>query len=184
MDAQELRNLQESYLEVYQGLDEGKVAWHDPKNPNPSGYTPKEKSEAKRKQLGVDNPDTRSFKKGGPGDNEYARHANLSDAQKKMSKRRQQPKGKPHKFKKNPFWKRTAGQVNRQLFGTSVPSDKMRSYPRSVKTAKEEVSVHDIVLSHLIDEGYTETVKGAESIMVNMSEGWRDSIVDGYISTV
>ena len=45
-------------------------------------------------------------------------------------------------------------------------------------TKKEEVSVYDIVLSHLIDEGYADTVESAEGIMVNMSEEWRDSIVE------
>ena len=126
MDSQDLRNLQEAYLEVY---NEGKVAWHDPKNPNPSGYTPKEKSEAKRKQLGVDNPDAASFEKGGPGEKEYARHGNLAAAQEKMSKRGKQPKGKSHQFKKNPFWKKTEGQVKRTMFGTNVPKDKKGSYP-------------------------------------------------------
>jgi hypothetical protein len=111
---------------------EGKVAWDDKKNPNPSGYTPKEKSEAKRKQLGVDNPDTQSFEKGGPGEKEYARHGNLSAAQKKMEKKRDQPKGKKHEFKKNPFWKKDAGQVRREIMGTNVPKSKESSYPSSV----------------------------------------------------
>jgi hypothetical protein len=43
---------------------------------------------------------------------------------------------------------------------------------------QEEVSVYDIVLSHLIDEGYADTVESAEGIMLNMSEEWRDSIVE------
>jgi hypothetical protein len=115
---------------------EGKVAWDDKKNPNPSGYTPKEKSQAKRKQLGVDNPDTQSFEKGGPGEKEYARHGNLSAAQKKMEKKRDQPKGKKHEFKKNPFWKKDAGQVRREIMGTNVPKSKESSYPSSVAKAK------------------------------------------------
>ena len=49
---------------------------------------------------------------------------------------------------------------------------------RGKKTKTEEVSVYDIVLSHLIDEGYAETVESAEGIMVNMSEEWRDSIME------
>ena len=49
------------------------------------------------------------------------------------------------------------------------------------ETKKEEVSVYDIVLSHLIDEGYADTVESAEGIMVNMSEEWRDSIVEGIL---
>jgi hypothetical protein len=42
---------------------------------------------------------------------------------------------------------------------------------------KEEVDLYDIILSHLIDEGYAETPEAAEAIMVNMSEDWRESIV-------
>jgi hypothetical protein len=42
---------------------------------------------------------------------------------------------------------------------------------------KEEV---DIILSHLLDEGYAETPEAAEKIMANMSEEWRDGIVEGY----
>ena len=42
---------------------------------------------------------------------------------------------------------------------------------------QEEVSVYDIILSHLLDEGYAETQEAAEVIMVNMSEEWRQSIV-------
>ena len=50
----------------------------------------------------------------------------------------------------------------------------------NVKTSKgwkEEVDIYDIILSHLLDEGYAETPEAAEVIMVNMSEEWRESIV-------
>ena len=43
----------------------------------------------------------------------------------------------------------------------------------------EEVDVYDIVLSHLIDEGYADTIESAAAIMVNMSEEWRDEILEG-----
>ena len=181
MNHRDLQNLSEAYSGLYEldyDFSEGKVAWHDPKNPNPSGYTPKEKSEAKRKQLGVDDPNALSFDKGGPGEKEYARHANLSAAQQKMSKRGQQPKGKPHQFKKDPFWKKTEGQVNRTMFGTDVPEKKKSSYPSSVATKKEQVDLYDIVLSHLLDEGYADSPEAAEVMMVHMSEEWRESIVE------
>ena len=42
---------------------------------------------------------------------------------------------------------------------------------------KEQVDLYDIILSHLLDEGYAETPEAAEAIMVNMSEDWRDSII-------
>jgi hypothetical protein len=47
----------------------------------------------------------------------------------------------------------------------------------STRMATEEVDVYDIVISHLLDEGYADTYESAESIMVNMSEEWRESIL-------
>ena len=41
----------------------------------------------------------------------------------------------------------------------------------------EQVDLYNIILSHLLDEGYAETIESAEVIMVNMSEEWRDSIL-------
>ena len=123
-----MKTYQQFMTEAQESICEGSVAWDDKKNPNPSGYTPKEKSEAKRRQLGVDDPNTSSFEKGGPGEKEYARHGNLAAAQDKMKKRSNQPKGKPHQFKKNPFWKMNLGQVRRKIFGTEVPNDKASSY--------------------------------------------------------
>ena len=41
----------------------------------------------------------------------------------------------------------------------------------------EQVDLYDIILSHLLDEGYAETPEAAEAIMVNMSEEWRQSIL-------
>jgi hypothetical protein len=51
----------------------------------------------------------------------------------------------------------------------------------NVKTSKgwkEEVDIYDVILSHLLDEGYAETPEAAEAIMVNMSEEWREGILD------
>jgi hypothetical protein len=123
-----MKTYQQFMTEAQESICEGRVAWDDKKNPNPSGYTPKEKSEAKRRQLGVDDPNTSSFEKGGPGEKEYARHGNLAATQEKMKKRSNQPKGKPHQFRKNPFWKMDLGQVKREIFGTDVPKNKRSSY--------------------------------------------------------
>ncbi len=46
-----------------------------------------------------------------------------------------------------------------------------------LKTHKEQTDLYDIILSHLLDEGYADTEQAAEAIMVNMSEEWRDSII-------
>jgi hypothetical protein len=44
---------------------------------------------------------------------------------------------------------------------------------------KEDYDLYDIILSHLLDEGYADTQEAAEAIMVNMSEDWRESICEG-----
>jgi hypothetical protein len=63
-------------------------------------------------------------------------------------------------------------QRNRNpLFG---PSGKM------TKTQKEETDLYDLILSHLLDEGYADTQEGAEVILENMSEDWRESICEEY----
>jgi hypothetical protein len=47
-----------------------------------------------------------------------------------------------------------------------------------VRNLTQSVDLYDIILSHLLDEGYADTVENAESIMVNMSEDWRESICE------
>jgi hypothetical protein len=42
----------------------------------------------------------------------------------------------------------------------------------------EEVDLYDTILSHLMNEGYADTIEAAEGIMVNMSEEWRESIME------
>ena len=46
----------------------------------------------------------------------------------------------------------------------------------------EEVDLYDIILSHLIDEGYADTEDSALVIMANMSEDWRESICENVTS--
>ena len=48
---------------------------------------------------------------------------------------------------------------------------------RPSRINNEQVDIYDIILSHLLDEGYAETQEAAEAIMVNMSEEWRQSIL-------
>ena len=70
----------------------------------------------------------------------------------------------------------------------SVPYGKMmrqraeQQHRRLVKAAypnaNEQVDIYDVILSHLINEGYADTFEAAEAIMVSMSEEWRESIVE------
>jgi len=115
MEAKDIRNLQEAYLEVYQELDEASYS-------------------AKAARAGKDI--------GKPG-----------KAFAKIAKEAGERYGSEERGKK------VAGAV-------------------LAKLRREEVDIYDIILSHLLDEGYAETPEAAERIMVNMSEEWRDSIVE------
>lgn len=118
MDAQDIRNLQEAYLEVYDELDEAR---------RESGEEDWRKSEIRN----------------------FRRH---------------------------------------KLTGTTTPyTDRIVAHHKNrgvkkVKGAKVQEDIYDIILSHLLDEGYAETIESAEIIMVNMSEDWRESIVEEILN--
>ena len=68
------------------------------------------------------------------------------------------------------------GGYSAHLMGGNVRSS---SYDRhSRRIVQEETDLYDIIFSYLLDEGYAETSEAAEAIMVNMSEDWRDNIID------
>jgi hypothetical protein len=55
---------------------------------------------------------------------------------------------------------------------------KVEQQNRERGTQKEQVDLYDVILSHLLDEGYADTLEAAEGIMVSMSEEWREEILD------
>jgi hypothetical protein len=46
---------------------------------------------------------------------------------------------------------------------------------------QESADYYDLVLSHLLDEGYADSEDNAEIIMVNMSEEWLDEILNEVV---
>jgi hypothetical protein len=114
MDAQELRNLQEAYMEVYEEVDTRRAPKEllDRLNASREGY------------MAQDGPNKPAY-----------------DAKQRLLK-------------------------------------KAREKRRKIK---EQTDIYDIILSHLLDEGYAETPEAAEVIMVNMSEEWRESICEAEI---
>jgi hypothetical protein len=165
MDAQELRNLQEAYLEVVIG--EGKVEWDNPKRHLPSGLTPREKNRAKRISTGVENPNIK------PSEKKLERYGKLKIAH-DDEKGKKVPRNKRHHF----------SQFDTGPF-VSDPVSKRREQKNKLKDlkelVKEDFDLYDIILSHLLDEGYAETPEAAEAIMVNMSEDWREDIVEAKV---
>ena len=179
MDSQELRNLQEAYLEVYSELDEERaegVKEYQPRKRNPlpkekapsgekgdgSGYGADKKftqdTDAKSFKPGVDVPKVKQFGRisriipHGIGD-----HANKT--QSRVSTIVRKDPGAP---------------TSQKL----PPEDKKKPSREIIRKSKnEEYDLYDVILSHLLDEGYADTQEAAEAIMVNMSEEWRDSIL-------
>jgi hypothetical protein len=168
MDSKDIRNLQEAYLDVYTEeewiqIDEGEGSY---------GATPKAHSAASR---------TRMTAKRKPFLNAMKSRTNPAN--------RTDPYDSPRKGL-------TADDRERARAGSAygVGTRQDHDYPSQgpggvTKSAKklrkqkamgefgEQLDIYDIVLSHLLDEGYATSEEAAEVIMVNMSEEWRDSIL-------
>jgi hypothetical protein len=65
----------------------------------------------------------------------------------------------------------------------TMPRKKSKPSREIVRKGKTEESYdyYDIILSHLLDEGYANTVENAEAIMVNMSEVWVEGIIENMM---
>ena len=62
------------------------------------------------------------------------------------------------------------------LSGVRAASEQEKQRARERMGIKEDI--YDIILSHLLDEGYADTEQAAQVIMVNMSEDWRQDIME------
>jgi len=85
------------------------------------------------------------------------------------------------------YGSRTAAGVTRVVKGAGEPqavtlprqkSTLSKEIIRKGSTQKESYDYYDVVLHHLISEGYADTVDSAEAIMANMSENWILSIIE------
>jgi hypothetical protein len=61
-------------------------------------------------------------------------------------------------------------------------SRRLPTEPKTTKMVKKDgkwvKEAYDIVLAHLVNEGYADSVKAANVIMANMSEGWIHEIIE------
>jgi len=134
MNSQEIRALQEAYMEVVEGAEGGRFQYNQ-RHGRPLITPELSQSRSSQETLG-----------GGT----YERG----------------PKRLPKSKRK----------YDRQvLSGVRAASEQEKK--RARKRMGIEEDIYDIILSHLLDEGYAETPEAAEAIMVNMSEEWRDSII-------
>ena len=135
MNSQDLHNLQEAYMEVYE-LDE-------------DGWQPPTQKKADKMMKQASKLHRTASERGEPG---------------------------------NPEAEKKHTQASKIYFMSRRMSDKAKERDNEAKR-KEFVKedLYDIILSHLLDEGYADTQEQAEVIMVNMSEDWRESICEGYV---
>ena len=155
MDAQELRNLQEAYMEVVenQQLDEE--------------ITPERRTQYKRSlKVRQTNQET-GFGKGRPRKRATSPQPGAQHYRKGMTQSHRDTMRDAAR-EENPERPEGSG---------SLPKGKKLERQKKTGVSAESFDIYDIILSHLLDEGYAETPEAAEAIMVNMSEEWRDSII-------
>jgi hypothetical protein len=180
MNAQDFRSLQEAYLEVYQEqeLDEGFKQFPEKK------VARKIQREINKLSSGV----TRSERLSGSQPQGRQGELNLNRAGRinKMSDVRTTKTFTPVKDRRkiNAKAKKVVNAVdkikdrqNATSSGSIASKGRTARFSIEPILSKEQVDLYDIILSHLLDEGYAETPEAAESIMANMSEDWRQSIL-------
>jgi hypothetical protein len=190
MNSQDLQNLQEAYSHVY-SVDEERAPGVKPYKPGPTGAEVRADAKAAAKKKAASSADKSGY---GPEEkfkSDWKLRATPSSKSKRkdgteetVSQRmdREKPYGKRMTGEMaREYGSRHAAEVTRVVKGSGEPQSvtypRMKSKPSKDIVRKEEVDIYDIILSHLLDEGYAETQEAAEAIMVNMSEEWRDSII-------
>jgi hypothetical protein len=94
--------------------------------------------------------------------------ANLSPAMRASQKSDELQKSEPGS-KRQKSQTRKSQQLDR-LFGSARRVGRVN--------ASYEYDLYDVVLEHLLDEGFADTLEDAQVLMANMSEQWIDSIVE------
>ena len=174
MDAQDFRSIQEAYMEVVenQQLDEAEGSY---------GQTPKAsaaytalafgKGKSKTKSLALKHL-IRSAADRYKSDKPYSHRSKMTQSDRDYHRGQSENSGKD----------REGIDFDEFDTGASGPGGKPKGkkLERQIKrgVSAESFDLYDIILSHLLDEGYAETPEAAEVIIVNMGEEWRESIVE------
>ena len=180
MNSNDLQNLSEAYSQVQ--LDEAEGSY---------GQTPKAQQKMgdlanKRRNTPASEYSERGEKKKkvDTASKHFNRMGNPDAGNKgKKSSRPYYPGGRKGMTQKDRDWSRGADEYGHSGYdgeggGGSLPKGK--KLERQKKTGvSESFDLFDYILEYLVAEGYADTNDAAISIMVNMSEDWRESIVEG-----
>jgi hypothetical protein len=183
MNSQELRALQEAYNQVYapQELDEAEGSY---------GQTPKAQQKMgdlanKRRNTPASEYSERGEKKKkvDSASRHFNRMGNPDAGNKgKKSSRPYYPAGRKGMTQKDRDWSRGADEYGHSGYdgeggGGSLPKGK--KLERQKKTGvSESFDLFDYILEYLVAEGYADTNESALVIMANMSEEWREDIME------
>jgi hypothetical protein len=173
MDSKELRNLHEAYMEVYapQELDEAEGSY---------GQTPKAdaaytalafgKGKSKTKSLALKHA-IRSAADRYKSDKPYSHRSKMTQSDRDYHRGQSENSGKDREGIDFDEFDTGASGPGGKPKGKKLERQKKRGI------SAESYDLYDIILSHLLDEGYADTEEAAEAIMVNMSEEWMGSII-------
>ena len=67
--------------------------------------------------------------------------------------------------------------------GAAANPDVRKKLNLPAKNLNQDLDLFDIIKGHLLDEGYADSEETALTIMANMSEEWKKSIVEGVVDT-
>jgi len=192
MEASDIRNLQEAYLEVYQELDEAEGSY---------GQTPKAHAAFNKLRYERASTNSRNFKgkKGGKtaAVDRASRHTGSSggwhpDPGKKSPRpvsltiRQKMTQNDRDFARQEREYYNSDDYDGGDFYGNPNPNGPRGGMPKGKKLTRQRktgvsAESYDLILSHLLDEGYTNTIEGAEVILENMSEGWMESIMEAFV---
>ena len=178
MNAQDFRSLQEAYMEVYNELDEA-AKRTAPKIPGAKDVKSYQdgRSPAGMMVSGNSQVSGAGFMRRGGG----VQTQTNPNARQPQQGRMDRDTRADMEYRKTLLKSKGGGSTAQ---GAGSPSGTRgyhvgagQGYGISGIKLADEYDFYDIILSHLLDEGYAETPEAAEAIMVNMSEEWRESIL-------
>ena len=188
MNSKELRAIQEAYSQVYapQELDEAEGSY---------GQTPKAQQKMgdlanKRRNTPASEYSERGEKK--KKVDAAVKHSNrmsnpdAGDRGKKSTKPYWTSDTRKGMTQKDRNWRRGADEYGHSGYdgeggGGSLPKGKKLERQKKTGVSAESFDLFDYILEYLVAEGYADTNEAAISIMVNMSEDWRESIVEQIV---
>jgi hypothetical protein len=183
MNSQDFRNLQEAYLSVYEqeeSLDEGigsAIKGLFTKKKKPEAPEPLSRGAQLRQKYGTETSPKRQIldktrERAEKDEKEYGDSPYSKSVAIKSRKTHDD-------YLKGGYSKYGAGEGSGGQGGSGGRGGGNAARRRAEKL-NNSYDLYDIILSHLLDEGYADTEDSALVIMANMSEDWRESICEDY----